>query len=332
MAEARLQASPQNGLRRTSHFAKLEALLNSCADRLLTGKDLAQCYATLSRIRRVEEEIACLYSQGANEGLNCPANDRDAVLVAICDQLKEDDVVSTAQRGHAAYLARGGDLKALWARLRGKGTDGGDGKKGTMNAANMLVNVINGSISSASGIPNAVGYALAVKIREADEIIVCLFDERATDEGATHESVNFAALQRLPILFVCETGEYSLGCQSSTRTAGYGLCDRYRAYGIPCEKEDSGDFVKIYEAAGRGIADIRKGLGPRFIEFKMPSSSDQLVQIGDMLPEDKRQEIAAKVECEIAEADASSEKALLLTEEEIVDEVRVVKKLFSVSA
>jgi pyruvate dehydrogenase E1 component alpha subunit len=321
-------------------------LRNAASESILTDAGLARCYAQLLRIRRVEEEIIRLYP---TDKIKSPVHlsiGQEAVAVAVCDQLKPSDVVFATYRGHAAYLAKGGDLKAMWAELYGKETGCGRGKAGSMHLVDTSVNFMGTSAIVASGIPDAVGYALALKMRADDRLVACFFGEGATDEGATHESINFAALHRLPILFICENNEYAIYSHVSARMAGYGLSDRYRSYGIPCEKEDSGDFLKMYDAAGRGIADLRKGLGPRFIEIKTARwrdhvgpgedrhygyrddleldiiiSNDQVARIGDMLPELKRQEISSKIEREIAEAIAFAEKSAFPADEEIFDHV-----------
>src|SRR5262249_45300113 len=130
------------------------------------------------------------------------------------------------------------------------------------------VNLMGTSAIVASGIPDAVGYALAVKMRGEDRIVVCFFGEGANDEGVTHESVNFAALHELPILFICENKEYVISSHVGARIAGSGFCERYRPYGIHCEREDSGDFFKMHELAGRAIAAVRDGVRPHFIEIR----------------------------------------------------------------
>ena len=336
----------QSVIRRTSHFARLEALQKAGSESLMTSAGIARCYRQLLRIRRVEEEIIRLYP---TDKIKSPVHlsiGQEAVAVAICDQLKCDDVVFATYRGHATYLAKGGNMKAMWAELYGKETGCGRGKAGSMHLVDPSVNMMGTSAIVASGIPDAVGYALALKMREEERIVVCFFGEGATDEGVTHESINFAALHSLPIFFVCENNEYAIYSHVRTRMAGYGLCDRIRSYGIPCEKEESGDFLKMYAAAARGITDLRKGLGPRFIEIKTSRwrdhvgpgedrqygyrceeeldsaiAADQVERIGQFLPEEKRGEIAAEIERQIAEAIAFAEESDFPPDEEIYDHV-----------
>lgn len=336
-----------NLIRRTSHYARLaEHLAARDARMMLAEEDLERCYAQLLRIRRVEEEIIRLYP---TDKIKSPVHlsiGQEAVAVAICDQLKQEDALFATYRGHAAYLAKGGDLKRMWAELYGKETGCGRGKAGSMHLVDPSVNMMGTSAIVASGIPDAVGYALALKMRKEERIVTCFFGEGATDEGATHESVNFAALHQLPILFACENNEYAIYSHVGARMAGYGLCERFRTYGIPCEKEESGEFLNMYEVAGRAIADIRQGFGPRFIEIKTSRwrdhvgpgedrqygyrsdealdeaiAADQVAHIGEMIGKGKRREITDKTETEIAEAVAFAEESPFPAEKEVFDHV-----------
>jgi TPP-dependent pyruvate/acetoin dehydrogenase alpha subunit len=313
---------------------------------MLSNPGLARCYAQLQRIRRTEEEIIRLYP---TDKIKSPVHlsiGQEAVAVAVCDQLTRDDVLFATYRGHAAYLAKGGDMNAMWAELYGKAAGCGRGKAGSMHLVDTSVNMMGTSAIVASSIPDAVGYALAVKLREEDRILVCFFGEGAADEGVTQESLNFAALRRLPILFVCENNAYAIYSHVSARLAGYGLCERYRALGILCEREESGDFLAMHEAAGRAIADVRKGFGPRFLEIKTTRwrdhvgpgedrhhgyrgddqldadiAADQVARIGGLLPDEARSDIDASVEREIATAIAHAEASPFPDDEEIFDHV-----------
>jgi TPP-dependent pyruvate/acetoin dehydrogenase alpha subunit len=318
---------------------------------MLSHPGLARCYSQLLRIRRTEEEIIRLHP---TEKIKSPVRlsiGQEAVSVAVCDQLVRADVLFATYRGHAAYLAKGGDMNAMWAELYGKATGCGRGKAGSMHLVDTSVNMMGTSAIVASGIPDAVGFALGVKMRGENRIVVCFFDEDAADQGVTQESLNFAALRRLPILFVCENNEYASASHVSARLAGYGLCERYRALGIPCEKEESGDFLAMHETAGRGIADVRRGLGPRFIEIKTARwrdhvgpaedrahgnradsqlntriAADQVARVGRMLADAARRDIEAGVECEIAAAIAFAEASPFPDDEEIFDHVFAARR------
>jgi TPP-dependent pyruvate/acetoin dehydrogenase alpha subunit len=334
---------PGGAIRRTSHFVRLADELSASAESPpLAAEEIARCYRQLLRIRRVEEEIIRLYPTQAIHGPVHLSIGQEAVSVAVCAHLTGEDVLFATHRGHAAYLAKGGDLKAMWAELYGKTEGCGRGKAGSMHLADTAVNMMGTSAIAASAIPDAVGYALAVKMREEGRIVVSMFGDGATDEGVTHESANFAALHRLPILFLCENNEYAGSSHVGARMAGYGLSERYRAYGIQCEKDDSGDFARMHAVAGRAVEDLRKGLGPRFIEIKTARwrdhagtgedhtcsqraeeepgkamARDQLAQLRAKLDEPARRGIDEAVEAEIAEAIAFAEASPFPEDQEI---------------
>lgn len=313
---------------------------------MLSSAGLARCYAQILRIRRTEEEIVRLYP---TDKIKSPVHlsiGQEAVSVALCDHLRAEDVLFATYRGHAAYLAKGGDMNAMWAELYGKATGCGRGKAGSMHLVDLAVNMMGTSAIVASSIPEAVGSALCAKMHRENRIVVCMFGEGAADEGVTQESLNFASLRRLPILFVCENNEYAIYSHVSTRLAGYGLCERFRALGIPCEKEESGDFLAMHETAGRGVADVRRGFGPRFIEIRTSRwrdhvgpgedrhhgyrsdaqlnadiASDQLPRIARLLPDETRRDIEVAVEREIRAAIAFAESSPFPKDEEIFDHV-----------
>lgn len=167
------QKEPQSGIRRTTRFAELQALQEAIAETSLTGEGLARCYTQLLRIRRVEEEIIRLYP---TDKIKSPVHlsiGQEAVAVAVCDHLKAEDIAFATYRGHAAYLAKGGGLKAMWAELYGKETGCGRGKAGSMHLVDPSVNFMGTSAIVASGIPDAVGYALALKMRGEERVVVC---------------------------------------------------------------------------------------------------------------------------------------------------------------
>jgi TPP-dependent pyruvate/acetoin dehydrogenase alpha subunit len=344
-------ANPQrqtaDDTRRTSHFEKLadEFAARETGMALAPG-NLARCYTSLLRIRRVEEEIIRLYPTDKIKSPVYLSIGQEAVSVAVCDQLTRDDALFATYLGHAAYLAKGGDLKRMWAELYGKKDGCGRGNAGSMHLVDPSVHMMGTSAIVASGVSDAVGYALAQKMRGEQAITACFFGEGAADQGVMYESVNFAALRRLPILFVCENNEYAIHSHVRTRMAGYGLSDRFRAYGIQCEKEDSGDFLNMYDVSAHAVADLRKGLGPRFIEirttrwrdhlgpdqdhrYKYSSdkeldetiAGDQVKRLGEMLDEKARTAIAEDVEREIAAAIAFAESSSFPEDKKVHDHV-----------
>jgi pyruvate dehydrogenase E1 component alpha subunit len=214
-----------------------------------------------------------------------------------------------------------------------------------MHLVDTSVHMMGTSAIVASGIPNAVGYALGVQMQGGPQVVVCFFGEGATDEGVFHESVNFAALRRLPILFVCENNGYAIYSPVADRMAG-DLLRRVESYGIPAAAVDDGDIFRMREAAGSALTAVRAGDGPYFLEITTmrwldhvgplgdlhhayrsaealaaAQDADQLLRLAELLDTSEREAIDADVERAIADAIAFAETSPLPAPEEIHDHV-----------
>jgi TPP-dependent pyruvate/acetoin dehydrogenase alpha subunit len=189
-------------------------------------------YRELLRIRRVEEEIARVYP---SDKIMSPIHlsiGQEAVSVGVCQALQSDDVVFGTYRSHAYYLAKGGSLRGMIAELYGKATGVAKGKAGSMHLIDPAAGVMGASAIVASTIPQAVGYALALQTRGERRVVVVFFGEGATEEGVFYESLNFAALRRLPVLFVCENNFYAIHSRQRDRQAVPDICRRAAAQGV----------------------------------------------------------------------------------------------------
>src|SRR5947209_2166114 len=161
-----------------------------------------QLYRSLYRIRRLEEEIARAYP---TDKIKSPVHlsiGQEAVAVGVCAALRPDDVVFGTYRGHATYLAKGGDLRAMVAELYGKVTGCARGKGGSMHLVDVAHGVMGTSAVVATTIPHAVGYAWALKQRRSDAVTVAFLGDGATEEGVFAEALNLASLKQAPVLFV----------------------------------------------------------------------------------------------------------------------------------
>lgn len=223
-------------------------------------------YRSLYRIRRVEEEIARLYP---TDRIKSPVHlsiGQEAVSVGVCAALAPEDVVFGTYRGHALYLAKGGSLERMLAELYGKATGCAGGKGGSMHLVATDAGVMGMSAVVASTIPNAVGYAYALRYRRQRSVVASFFGDGATEEGVFAESLNFAALKRLPVLFVCENNRYAIHTHQSRRQATLGICDRVRAHDIPAERIDGNDVLGIVERTQDVVKRLRANEGPFFLE------------------------------------------------------------------
>jgi TPP-dependent pyruvate/acetoin dehydrogenase alpha subunit len=291
------------------------------------GATVERLYRSIRRIRRVEEEIARLYP---TDRIKSPVHlsiGQEAVSVAVCDALVPEDVVFGTYRGHALYLAKGGDLRRMMAELYGKVTGCARGKGGSMHLIDTSHGVMGASAVVASTIPQAVGYAYAVKLQRRPVVVVSFFGDGAVEEGAFHESVQLAALHRLPILFVCENNGYAIHTSLRERQGTSVICERAGSYGLSAERVDD-DVQALHARAGEVVAAIRAGRsGPVFLEcmtyrwrehvgpgedfhlgYRSRAEAEPWVErdacrrLGALLPPTKRAAVDAAIEAEIQEA------------------------------
>jgi TPP-dependent pyruvate/acetoin dehydrogenase alpha subunit len=230
--------------------------------------DVERIYRSLQLIRRAEEEIARIYP---SDKIKSPVHlsiGQETVSVGVCDVLRADDVVSPTYRGHAAFLAKGGPLRGLLAELYGKATGVAGGKGGSMHIIDQAHHIAGTSAVVGTTIPVAVGYALAFKRTRTDRVSVSFFGDGATEEGVFTESLNFASLQKLPVVFVCENNFFAIHTPVTRRWATQQLCERVATYGIPSHRIDDGDLFKLRQIAADAVALARRGGGPSFIECR----------------------------------------------------------------
>jgi len=230
---------------------------------------LRQLYSEMLRIRVIEEELVRRYSE---QEMRCPVHfsiGQEAVAVGVCQALGSEDSVLSGHRSHAHYLARGGDLKRMLCELYGKAAGCAGGKGGSMHLIDRSVNFLGSTSIVAGTIPVAVGVAFARKLEKSSGAVVMFFGDAATEEGLFYESANFAALHKLPILFVCENNLYSvyspLEVRQSSLRKNHLLAE---SLGIQARGGlDGNDVSAVYEEAGKAMDSIRSSEGPYFLEF-----------------------------------------------------------------
>ncbi len=223
-------------------------------------------YRSLYRIRRLEEEVARVYP---TDKIKSPVHlsiGQEAVSVGVCEALKPHDIVFGTYRGHALYLAKGGDLKRMVAELYGKATGCTKGKGGSMHLIAPDQGVMGTSAVVGTTIANAVGYAYALRYTQSKRIVASFFGDGATEEGVFSESLNFAVLKRLPVLFVCENNQYAIHTHQRRRQGTPAICARARSHGLPAERMNGNDIFRVCERAKEATAQIRAGGGPWFLE------------------------------------------------------------------
>jgi TPP-dependent pyruvate/acetoin dehydrogenase alpha subunit len=294
----------------------------------------ASLYRSLYRIRRLEEEIARVYPSDCIKSPVHLSIGQEAVSVGVCAALDQRDVVFGTYRGHALYLAKGGDMRQLVAELFGKATGCARGKGGSMHLIDTGRGIMGTSAVVGTAIANAIGYAYALQCRQSDAVVVSCFGDGATEEGVFSESLNFAALKKLPILFVCENNQYAIHTHQSRRQALPAICERARAFGMPAERIDNNDVLKLFDYSQEAVRRLRDGQGPAFcevmtyrwqehvgpnadfqlgyrseVEARPWKEDDQVRRLARMVDPEKRERIEAEVEEEIADAFAFAESS-----------------------
>ena len=220
------------------------------------------------RIRLVEEKIIELYPLDKIQSPVHLSIGQEAVAVGLCSKLKQDDWLFINYRGHAFYLAKGGPLPELFAELYGKRTGLSKGKAGSMHLAAPRQGVMGASAVVGSTISHAVGAALASKIRGEDRVFVTVFGDGATEQGVYHESLNFASLHHLPVLFLCENNGLAVHSPLGERQS-FSLTSHAKAYGIESAVvEDGYDFVKLSTICGDVLGKVRNNQQPMLLEIK----------------------------------------------------------------
>lgn len=220
------------------------------------------------RIRLIEEAIAERY---AEQQMRCPVHlciGQEAVAAGVCDLLTADDQVLSTHRAHGHYLAKGGNLPAMLAEMYGKATGCASGMGGSMHLIDLEAGFLGAAPIVGSTIPIAVGVAFGSMLRGEKRVVTTFFGEGATEEGAFHEALNFAALKRLPVLFVCENNLYSVYSPLSVRQpAGREVFRLAAGHGIESRQGDGNDVAEVHATTQVALDQIRSGGGPVFLEF-----------------------------------------------------------------
>ncbi|MBA3405445.1 MAG: thiamine pyrophosphate-dependent dehydrogenase E1 component subunit alpha [Gemmatimonadaceae bacterium] len=226
------------------------------------GLDL---FRTMIRIRAFEEAASEAHRAGDIPGTLHLSIGQEAVPTGTCSVLRRDDFVSSTHRGHGHCLAKGAQARAMMAELFGRNDGCCGGKGGSMHIADFGQGMLGANGVVAAGIGIAVGAAQACQLRKTDRIAVAFFGDGAVNRGPFMEALNWAALFRLPIVFVCEDNGYAAFTRSSETTAGEGAAARAKACGVTSLQIDGNDALAVRKAAEEAVATARRGSGPTLI-------------------------------------------------------------------
>jgi pyruvate dehydrogenase E1 component alpha subunit len=220
------------------------------------------------RIRHFEEKAAELYSLAKIRGFLHLYIGEEAIAVGAMETLRAEDRIVATYRDHGHALARGLPAGALMAEMFGKATGCSRGRGGSMHFFDVSRRFYGGYAIVGGGLPIAVGLALADAMQETGSITACFFGDGAVVEGEFHESMNLAALWRLPVLFLYENNLYAMGTAIERGQSQLDMELRARGYGIPAEAVDGMDVLAVEEAVRRAADAVRSGGGPRLVELK----------------------------------------------------------------
>src|SRR5579863_10372188 len=207
-------------------------------------------YRRMLTIRRFEERVYLLYLQGEIPGTLHQSQGQEAVAVGVCDVLRPTDWITSTHRPHGHALAKGVDLNAAMAELYGKATGCCGGKGGSMHLGDPSVGMLPAIAIVGGGNTVVTGLGLAMKLRRTEQVAACFFGEGASNEGAFHEGLNFAAVQHLPIVYVCENNIYGASTPYHAVSPVPSVADRACAYGITARAVDGMDVLAVHRAAG----------------------------------------------------------------------------------
>jgi len=217
-------------------------------------------------IRRFEEKAAEAYALGKIGGFLHLYIGQEAVAVGATSALRPDDYVISAYREHGHCLAKGSDPKRMMAELFGRRDGLSHGKGGSMHLFDKSVNFLGGHAIVGAHLPVAAGVAFAIKYEARDQVIVCYFGDGAVPQGEFHESLNLAALWKLPVIYLCENNRYAMGTSTDRALAQTQIWKFGQAYGIPSEKVDGMDVFAVRDVVGRAVERARRDPTPSLIE------------------------------------------------------------------
>ncbi|MBM2824408.1 MAG: Dehydrogenase [Dehalococcoidales bacterium] len=229
---------------------------------------LRELYLMMLKIQKVELKVAELYHE---DEMHTPVHlclGQEAIAAGVCANLERSDYVFSNHRGHGHYIAKGGDIKAMVAELYNRATGCSQGRGGSMHLVDTSVGILGTSSIVAGGVPLATGAALASVLKKDGRVSVAFFGDAAVEEGVIFESINFAMLKKLPVVYVCENNFYAVFSPISKRQAGDNIYRRFGGLAIPGYRVDGNNVIEVYRTAQQAIEKARQGGGPSFLECR----------------------------------------------------------------
>jgi len=234
----------------------------------LTKERLLAMYRRMRLIRGFEDTAKKHFEAGEIAGFLHLSQGQEAVPVGTCAALRQDDYITSTHRGHGDVLAKGCEVKYMFAELYGRTTGYCKGKGGSMHIADFSQGIIGANGIVSGGLPIITGVGLSIKMRGTDQVAVCFFGDGATAEGGFHEALNLAPLWQIPAIFVCQNNLYGLSQPWEKMAYQCDLAQRAHSYHMPGECVDGMDAIAVYRCVKQAVDRARAGGGPSFIEAK----------------------------------------------------------------
>jgi acetoin:2,6-dichlorophenolindophenol oxidoreductase subunit alpha len=233
------------------------------------GKELVlEMYRKMHRIRHFEQKIKELTTSGEIPGFAHVSIGEEATAVGVCVALRPTDRITSTHRGHGHLIAKGGDVARMMAEIYGKRTGYCKGKGGSMHIADFALGILGANGIVGGGIPIATGSGLAAKLSKSGEVTACFFGDGAANEGTFHESLNLAAIWKLPVIYICENNGFGEFTPTAAVTSVKDIAVRAKGYDIPGYVVDGNNVLEVYRYASEAAARARSGEGPTLLECK----------------------------------------------------------------
>ncbi|WP_332237314.1 thiamine pyrophosphate-dependent dehydrogenase E1 component subunit alpha [Sporolactobacillus sp. KGMB 08714] len=223
-------------------------------------------YKKMQEIRQFENAVHGIFEKGKIPGFVHLYAGEEAVAVGVCAHLTESDSITSTHRGHGHCIAKGCDIDGMMAEIYGRATGLCKGKGGSMHIADVSKGMLGANGIVGAGLPLSIGAGLTAKVKQTDHVAVCFFGDGASNHGTFHESVNMAAIWKLPVIFVCENNGFGEASPFDYAAACDRVYDFAKTYKIAGETVDGRNLPDVYEAAERAVGRARKGEGPTIIE------------------------------------------------------------------
>ena len=241
-------------------------MASTTEDMALSAARKRELLRQMYTIRAFEERAEQLYALGKVHGTMHLSIGEEASAVGSIAALRPDDLILSTHRGHGHCIAKGADLNRMMAEFLGKETGYCRGRGGSMHIADVAGGNLGANGVVGGGLPISVGVGLALRMQKRNQIVLCFFGDGAANNGAFHESLNMAAIWKLPVVFVCENNQYAMSLSVHRAFAIERISDRAAAYGMPGVTVDGNDLLAVYQAVSSAVQRARANQGPTLVE------------------------------------------------------------------